>query len=223
MRIIELMADLRRPLSLTEIAAGLGLASGMIYRLLQQMQERRWLMQDPATQKYSLSLRLYSYALSAHPQARLLEAARLPLQDLAIASGQSCHLSLLVGEEILVVAVGDAPNPIRLTIDVGSRHSAVNTSSGRLLIALLAESEWLRFAKIDKNELRDIAAAGYVVSHHRNLQGVHDLVVPLRLPQGFAALALNTLEGNSAQPVTEYLQVLKDTAISIEKTLGISL
>ncbi len=224
MQIVEILAEARRPLSLTEIAAKLGLASGMVYRLLRQMQEQQWLMQDAGSQKYSLSLRLYSFALSAHPNALLVEAARLPLQDLAAATNQSCHLSILVGNEIVVVAAGDAPSPLRLTVDIGSRHPAAGTTSGRLLIALQSPAEQARFkGDLPAAELKRIAAVGHNVAHHRNVHGVHDLAVPVRLAGGHAALALAALDTSpQSDKILSYLPALRRTATAIEQALGLT-
>lgn len=224
MQIIEILAEARRPLTLTEVSERMALSSGMVYRLLRQMQEQQWLMQDAGSQKYSLSLRLYSFALSAHPNAVLVEAARLPLQDLAAATGQSCHLSILVGTEIVVIASSDAPSPIRLTVDTGSRHPAATTTSGRLLIALRSPAEQARFkGDLPAAELKRICAAGHNVAHHRNVHGVHDLAVRVRLAHGHAALALTALDSSAqSDKILSYLPALRQTAAAIEKALGLT-
>lgn len=224
-QIVEILAEARRPLSLTEVAAKLGLASGMVYRLLRQLTEQQWLMQDANSQKYSLSLRLYSFALSSHPHALLIEAARQPLQELAAETGQSCHLTLLINDEIVVGASAPAPRPIRLTVDVGSRHSITDTTSGPLLIALLPPTEQARVrGKWTTAELKRIANQGYNESHHRNVHGVHDLAVPIHLPQGYAALAMSVLGADTkvGGNILDFLPAMQKTAKIIEQTLGLT-
>ncbi len=223
--VIEALAAARRPLSLSELAATLETSPGILFRFLARLEQRGYLSRDAATSKYNLSVRLYALALAEDPINHLLRKARLPMEALAEEIGESCHLSVLLGRRLVVLAQAQAQAPVRLTVDTGSTHEGALTTSGQLLMALRPAAEWPQLApKIPARRLRAIAADHHFGGPSERLLGVRDLAVPVTLPDGHAALAISYLcpPGGKADRVAELLPALRRTATQISTALGLN-
>lgn len=221
--VLEILAAARRPLLLSEVAAEMGLASGVMFRLLTRLESRQYLARDPATGRFSLSLRLYALALAQNPLDHLLRAARLPMEELAVAAGESCHLSILLGQDILVVASTATPAPIHLTVEVGSRHQAAQTTSGRLLAALRPREEWAKLVPgTPAAALETLLKNGHASASNERLIGVHDLAVPVRLADGHAALAVPHLSSSRTKDDSaRRLALLQSASAQISAAMGL--
>lgn len=146
--ILELLARQPTGMSMTAIAKEMGRSMGEIYRIALALEARGYILREPESDSFSLSLKLFELATEHPPINRLLSAALPEMQSLAAAAEQCCHLGLLEGDHLLVVAQIDSPRPMRYAVRLGARFPILETSSGAVLVA---------FA--DKPELRARAAA----------------------------------------------------------------
>ena len=67
--------------------------------------------------------------------AQLIEAAMPAMRELSATTGESCHLSVLEGMEIVILARVESSHPVRLVVELGGRFSALTTVSGRMMLA----------------------------------------------------------------------------------------
>ncbi|HEY0686670.1 MAG TPA: IclR family transcriptional regulator [Steroidobacter sp.] len=140
LEILELLASSPNGLNLTTIASSLGRSTGEIYRILQFLEARDYIVRDRNSDSYSLSMRLFHLS-HEHPPLRTLVAAAVPvMEELASAAGQSCHLAVLSRTNITIVAQIDSPLPIRYSVRLGAQFPATETSSGILLCAFLTDT-----------------------------------------------------------------------------------
>lgn len=135
--ILEYLADQAVPITQAQLARALGRQPGELFRMLACLEGRGYLHRDPATGGYALTLRLFELSRTHSPYEALLRAARPLMRRLADDIRESCHLSVLHRGEVVVLAQEESPEPFRLSVEVGSRHSALRTTSGRLLLASL--------------------------------------------------------------------------------------
>jgi DNA-binding IclR family transcriptional regulator len=138
--ILEALAQSDSTLTLSALARQLGRGNTEIFRMLNRLEARGYVLRDESG-GYRLSLKLFQLARVASPLNRLLELAAAPLRELAHRLGQSCHLGVIEGGELVVIATADPPTRIRLSIAVGSRFDIAATVSGRALLADMHESE----------------------------------------------------------------------------------
>jgi len=191
--ILEALAATETPQSLSDLARTLGRSSSELFRALSSLEKRAYVIKDPGSGRYRLSLKLYELAHIHPPVEQLLRAAAEPMRKLARSLRQSCHLSVLSQGRLVVLAEAGSPEQIRLSIAVGSSFSAVHTASGRLLLATLPEVERQQFMEKDPEFLRQSTAqkkrvrtllarirqAGYSTAKNETYMGIRDLAVPV--------------------------------------------
>lgn len=164
--ILECLSSKAVPLSQSEIASAIGRSPNEIYRVLVGLQERRYIVRGEVSGKYRLSLKLYSLAHTHSPMERLREAAALPLNQLAEDVRQSCHLSLLYDDKLIVASQVKSPEPVSLSISEGTIFPLMSTASGRVLLANMTEDGCLGALLKDKkyNALSEKEKAAFVKS-----------------------------------------------------------
>lgn len=133
--LLEALADAPEPLRLAELSDRLSRTPNELFRMLICLEQRGYIRRIGDQPVYALSLKLLTLSQRHSPQARILAAARQPMRQLAAETGESCHLSVLERNEVVVIAQEESARPARLSVPVGGRFSAMETASGRLLLA----------------------------------------------------------------------------------------
>ena len=225
--------------TLSELARSLGRSSSELFRMLNCLERRGFVLKEEGSGRYRLSLRLYELAHTHSPVRELLRAAEQPLRDLAQRLRESVHLGVLSGARLLVLAQVDSPERVRFSVDVGGRHPVVSTCSGRLLLAHLAEGELDALLRGDPEvrglgaagrkqlllELLEIRRAGFASAESETFHGVRDVAVLVGHPRlGLAAaLCAPTLKIRGRWPaVLEVQKEMERTATRIVRSLGLS-
>jgi DNA-binding IclR family transcriptional regulator len=201
--IIESLAASPAPLSLAELARDLNRGSAEIFRMLVCLERRSYLRREPNSGKYALTLRLFELAQAHSPLKALLTVARDPMRAVTEALGESCHLSVIERDRLLVIAREESPERVRLAIEVGASFDPKNTASGRLLLDASLKS---------------------VTARDETIEGVDDAVVRIGRPDGavHAALAVSWLRSRKgAKKPAAVLAALRSAAHAIHQSLGI--
>lgn len=139
--ILEHLSDQAIPLTQAELARALGRQPGELFRMLSALEDRGYIRRDQATSGYALTLKLFEISRTHSPYETLLCVATPLMRRLADETGETCHLSTLNRGGVLVLAQEESPKPIRLSVEVGSRHPLTTTTSGRLLLSAMSEAE----------------------------------------------------------------------------------
>ena len=200
--ILEVLARSPGGLNLTTISTELGRSTGEIYRILQYLESRDYIVRNRESDTYSLSMRLFHLS-HEHPPLRSLIAAAVPvMEELASLAGQSCHLAVLSRSNITIVAQIDSPLPIRYSVRLGAQFPAWETSSGILLCSFLTETtRRALFAQltqlIDEEgmtalqaKIREVAVRGYEERTSERIPGIVNFSFPVRDRHGHVAAAL---------------------------------
>jgi len=133
--ILELLADAPDPLTFTTIVGRLGRSHGELFRMVQVLQFRGYLQQDPATDGYYLTDRLFALGMRQPRTQNLLEAALPAMRRLSLEIGQSCHLALHSRGEMVVVARVESSEQLGFSVRVGYRRPLQQAASGAVLYA----------------------------------------------------------------------------------------
>ncbi len=237
--ILEALAELAVPQSLSDLAAQLDRSASSLFRVLNGLERRHYVTRDPLSGKYALSLRLFALAHTHSPVEALLRAARMPMQALATGLDESCHLSVLERGRVLVVAQQHSPSPVRVSIEVGGEFDPLLAASGRLLLAQLDDD--LRGAVLDQSPawqaagprrrrewqaaIGAIRRSGWSQGRDDTVEGLEDLATlvggrgsPLQ-----AALAVTRFHGSRAPAkATKVRRLLKEAAAAITENLGMN-
>ncbi|HWB84125.1 MAG TPA: IclR family transcriptional regulator [Bryobacteraceae bacterium] len=139
--ILEFLAQAAVPQSQAQIAEGLGRGPQEIFRMLTRLHARGYLLRDESSGRYELSLKLFQLGRTHSPAEGLVRVARPVMRDLAEKIGQSCHLCVLEGGELLVICHARSPLPVSLSVAEGSSFDPLATTSGKLLLGVLPPGE----------------------------------------------------------------------------------
>jgi DNA-binding IclR family transcriptional regulator len=133
--IIELLASAATGMSLSTIASTLGRSMGEIYRIALALEARGYIRRDPDSDHYALTLKIFELSHENPPTNRLLSVALPLMERLAAEAQQSCHLAVLSGARVLIVAQVDAPRAMHYAVRLGAQFPLAETSSGAVLLA----------------------------------------------------------------------------------------
>ena len=121
--VLELLAGSAGGLTQNQIAAHLGRSISELFRMLDVLERRGYLIRGPADGAYRLTLKLFELA-HRQPQLKRLVAVALPLmQELARATRQSNHLVVHHDRRILVVAQVDSPEAMGFSVRIGAHFA----------------------------------------------------------------------------------------------------
>ncbi len=123
-------------LSLAKLAEATRLAPSTAHRLLSTMLELGFVQQDPGSRRYGTGPRLLGLVSAAEQRLAALRAAALPhMTELAGACGETAHLTILDGSEVVFIDQVLGQGTIRVDVKVGSRMDAHVTAAGKALLA----------------------------------------------------------------------------------------
>ena len=220
--ILEFLAASNSPQSLSEVALGLKRTSSQIFRMLLALERRGYVFRDPGSGKYDLSLKLYSIARSHHYLDLLLQVGRQPMRDLSEQLRESCFLAILDGKELLILAGTPAPGPLLVHVKFGERVPWDQTTAGRLLAAFMPADQRRRQLGLGTTaELKEIAGRGWIAERSPLHPGVRTLAVPVRLPAGWAALGVVSIDARDQSLWTEEIvAACRKAAARISEAMG---
>lgn len=229
--IVELLADQAVPMTQSQLARALQRQPSEVFRILTCLEGRGWLRRDPASGGYSLTLKLFELSRTHSPHEELLKAAQPPMRALAEELRESCHLSVLHRDRILVLAQEESPQPFRLSVEVGSLHDPARTTSGRVLLANMAPAErdaiLARLPAAERKallaRLDEVAARGFERAQGERFVGGLDLGVLVGRPGSAvkAALTIATLRGPEGPDLDAMLPRLAACAEAIGQAAGL--
>lgn len=143
--IIETLAGEAEPLDLSELARRVGLPVSAGHRTLATLMARGWVVQDPVSQNYALSLRLSTLAFRNLDARAVPDVVQTVLNRLAKRTEEYCRLAIVEGEDLVWVARAQgATAGLRYDPDMGQEIVLHATANGKAWLATLPENEALR-------------------------------------------------------------------------------
>jgi IclR family transcriptional regulator, pca regulon regulatory protein len=245
--VLECFSAERQRINATQAAERTGMTRAAARRHLLTLQHLGYLEGDEGY--FWLTPRVLRLAGIYLSSARLPRAVQPTLERLAADTGQAFSVAVLDGEQIVIVArSGEHRNKSAVMpsgIHLGARLPALATSTGRVLLADLSQTELkLLIGKIKfvaftpktvlskKALLTEIAKAklqGFSEASEEHEFGVCALAVPVRNAQGRAIAALNIVDANmrskyesSVAPLplaSRYLELLLKASAEIRNLL----
>ena len=191
--ILEFMSVHPRSVSLKQLSDELQKSPGELFRIVDCLIRRGYLIKDPRQNLLSLSLKIFDLA-NGHPQFKvLLEVAERPFVKFCEETGTDCHLSVLDGYNLFVLHGYESSRLYSIRIKTGSRFPAWQVSSGRLLLARLPRSKRQQlldfdpsFRAIDATQQEEIIHTIEALEDHTFLMTksskvpiIDDIIVPL--------------------------------------------
>lgn len=127
-------------LSVTELAKVSGNTKSLVFRLIYTLEQRGYVIRDPASRTYTLGYRPLFLASSAQDNVALIKAASPFLDDLARASGRQVNLLVRDGTQSLCIAIRAAHASGQLYAQVG-RRGPLHAGGGTKILLAFAPDE----------------------------------------------------------------------------------
>ena len=141
LRVLRFLATQADPVPLDRIVRACGLPRSTAYHLLGAMIEEGFVVHLAEEHRYGLGVAAFEVGSGYSRQEPLQRISRRTLTDLVDRAGQSAHLAVLHGRDVLYVVEERAPGRPPLVTDVGVRLPAHLTASGRAILAALPAAQ----------------------------------------------------------------------------------
>ncbi len=135
LRLMEALAAADAALSVSGLSQACGLTKSNTHRLLQTLKLLGYVRQIQRGGAYELTLKLWELGMEVHSRLDLAEVASRPMRELAEATGETVHLSMLEDDHVVYVDKIDSPHPIRAYSRKGGRAPAHCVATGKVLLA----------------------------------------------------------------------------------------
>lgn len=141
LRILSLLGSHRGPVAAATIATALGLPRSTVYQLLGVLQDRGFVVHLPEDRRYGLGVRSLELSSGYARQEPLSLLGRPLIASLVDRVGESAHLAVLHGRDVVYVVEERAARRPALVTGVGVRLPSHLTASGRALLSALPAAQ----------------------------------------------------------------------------------
>lgn len=139
--LLKAFTDEQPQLGLAELAKIVGLNKTTTYRLLTALENQGLIARNPANDTYRLGPEVIALGGRALRASDLRSVSRGELEGLARATGETATLEALLGSDVLVLDEVSGAYLVGATHYIGARWPAHATSTGKVLLAFLPETE----------------------------------------------------------------------------------
>jgi DNA-binding IclR family transcriptional regulator len=189
--------------------------------------------------KYRVGPGLVRLGLLALQSVEIPARAEPVLQRLAQATGETAHLAVRAGEQMLIVQVADSPHPIRAASRPGALVAMHCAAAGKAFLAALPQpavadllerlvlerrtSRTLTTVTALEAELKKIRRQAYAVDNEEYYEGVRCLAVAVHDAHGDAVGALGVTAAASRftnKRIPEIADAVTSAARTLSQALG---
>lgn len=240
LRVLSALSEQRRELRLIDVAEIVRLPVPTVFRLLKTLETEGYVdqLRDGRFRPAAAVLGLGYAALQGQ---EVLQAATVPLQQLADATSETVNLGVLVGVNVLYLARIKNTDLVTANLQVGSMLPAACTSMGKVLLACLDDDA--REAKVReldlgacrgpgaitsmkqfRAQLTEVRARGWALQDEEVAHGLRSISAPVRDATGQVVAAVNLAVQASrwtvAELVERFLEPLTAAAANASRRLG---
>lgn len=233
--ILELFARQPGGLSKSDVARHLGRTISEVFRMLSCLEERGYISQSHDDDRFRLTLRLFKLAQEYPPTKRLVTESLPIMQRVTHELRQSCHLGVLDGGHVVIVAQVDSPLSNGFYVKAGGVVDLMHAATGHAILAhqtsevasraihLWSQQANSRPPRDLTSHLAKIKQRGYEERESYEVQGVINITYPVLDDRGYAIAALTVpfLQriGDSVNPAT-VRRVLKEASSQLSAAMG---
>jgi IclR family acetate operon transcriptional repressor len=236
--ILDLLAESKQPLSLTEIAEQTGWAKSTAYGLLCSMRSVGFVEQSAETGRYTLGVRLFEYGSAVQSTRNILTLSREPMHALVEASGESAVLSMLDRGEVLILGHAEPDSSFHIVSETGRHLPSFCTAQGKILLSEQPVSSVRRIFEAHvqaftphtatsyeqlATELASVRETGFAIENGEFRVGIRGVAAPIRDHHGEIRYAIGLIgmfrrvDSDEFRAATAHV---KETAETLSAMLG---
>lgn len=238
LRMLTFLARQRGPVAARTIAEQLGIPRSTVYHLLHAMAAHGYVVHLEDDRRWGLGTGAFELAGGYARQQPLARLGRPLVAALADRTGESAHLAVMTGRDVLYIVEERAPRRPALVTDVGVRLPAHLTATGRAMLALLPREQVRALypdaaAFTDRTgrgpqrprELRDVLtgtrARGYASEDGEVTIGLRSVGVAVADHAGWPAAAIAvTWPDETPRDPDELARLASETAAEFSRRIG---
>jgi len=133
--VLETVSKLDGRANIDEIAQACGLARSNTHRTLQTLAHAGYMVRDQRTGSYRCTLKMFEIGARQLSNMDVRTYAPALMRALALQTGETVHLSVLDGLDVIYIDKIDSPQPIRAYSTIGGRAPAYAVATGKALLA----------------------------------------------------------------------------------------
>jgi DNA-binding IclR family transcriptional regulator len=232
--VIELLAHQPGGLTKSEISRELKRTVSEIFRMLLCLERRGYIAQTDG-ERYSLTLKLFKLVQEHPPTERLITEALPVMHQLAQETQQSCHMGIIEGAQVTILAQVNPPTSIGFYVKLGSSVELMEASTGYVILAHQDDehrartlAEWRRLTGDEvpadlAAHLARIKRQGFESRASYKVRGVTNISYPIFDERGSAIGALTVPYIQHIDSIANASQVsasLKKASKEITATIG---
>lgn len=235
LRVLRFLASQPDPVPIESICRACDLPRSSAYHLLAAMADEGFVVHLEEERRYGLGVAAFEVGSGYSRQAPLQRLARHHLQALVDRVGETAHLAVLHGRDVLYVAEERALGRPSLVTDIGVRLPAHLTASGRALLAQLPAAQVRALypsaaALVDRtgrgpqaigalrSVLTDVRRRGYATEDGEVTLGFASVASAVLDHNGLPAAAVAvTVEGEGAPAL---VGAVRDAAAALSRRIG---
>ena len=235
LRILRHLARRPAPIAASALARDLGIPRSTVYHLLSSLEEHGFVVHLPQERRWGLGTSAFELAGGYARQEPLARLGRPLIAGLADRIGESAHLAVMSGRDVLYIVEERAARRPALITEVGVRLPAHLTATGRAMLAALPRAQ-VRALYPDataftdrtgsgpagpsalREVLREVRRTGVATEDGEVTPGFRSVAAVVRDHSGWpaAAIAMTWEDARAASPT----DAVRDAARALETTLG---
>lgn len=238
LRILSLLARQPGPIAARTIEVQLGIPRSTVYFLLGTLAEHGYVVHVPGARRWGLGTAAFELAGGFSRQQPLARLGRPLVAALADRVGESAHLAVMTGRDVLYIVEERAPRRPALVTEVGVRLPAHLTATGRAMLAALPR-EQVRALYPDarsfadrtgrgprrpgelREVLREARARGYAMEDGEVTLGLRSVGVVVRDHAGWPAAAMAlTWPDDPGRDAAELVAPVAAAAAELERRIS---
>ncbi|MGH3360279.1 MAG: IclR family transcriptional regulator [Nocardioidaceae bacterium] len=130
------------PKRLGELAETLGTHKSTVLRTLQAFEKHGWVRREGDVPVFSLGLRLLELSSAILEDLDIRKVARPELARLGAETGETVHLAIRDGAEMVYLDKVESVHPVRMYSRIGARAPLHCTGVGKVLLAYTPDEDW---------------------------------------------------------------------------------
>jgi len=224
---------------ISELSVRLSMPKATVYRFLQTIMMLGYVRQEPDSERYGLTMKVYELGAKALQQPEVVDLAKHPMQILADKTGETIHLGALIESEIIYIHKVDSNHTLGMYSRIGRRAPLHCTAIGKVLMAwedperralVLKGVDFMPYRektittiKQYEEELQKVKAQGFAEDQEEFDDHIRCIGIPIfdRLNRPVAGMSISfpTFRYDDARK-PEVVAMLKDASRDISARLG---
>lgn len=181
--------------SLGDLTQKIGQGKSRVFRSLSTFEDCGYLVRDRSTGRYRLGPRLAALSTEAAKAEQIRWRALPPLQALTEATGETAHVGILFGHDVVTVQLVEGRHDVRMHCAVGNHSPAYCNALGKVLLAYFPEPEidayidavertpMTQYTVVEAEELKaqllEIRRSGFAIDNEERELGLRCVAAPI--------------------------------------------